>query len=113
MTANLDASDCDVAGKHWMYFPHRRIDDGDAFDQDIAAAIRLDELGSQIAATKLPLFYRHTFFRQLLQPTAVSARAWRSFLPPVIRPPHPRPPMFVVALAVERALSRYRDVGLI
>ena len=90
-----------------MDLPHRRVDDRDAVDEDVAAAIRLDEIGPQ----PLP-FAEH--------PLATPARRARrnrsagSARRPVLTSPRDRPapvpPVVRVRLTVERAGAGHRDV---
>ena len=60
-----------VFAQHRMHFPHRRIDDFDAFDQDIFAFVRLDKLRSQIT-----VFAENSFRdRHIARPS--SRKVWR------------------------------------
>ena len=57
---DIHAADGDVGAENRIDLPHRRIVNGDAFDQHVLAAIRLDEVGPQKLA-----FAKYAFLDRL------------------------------------------------
>src|SRR5205823_14683649 len=93
-----------------MNFPHRRIDDVNAFDQDIARTIRLNEIWPQvITLSEDSILYRHTALAIIEQLTNTGARgSFASFFAS-----GPSPPVLIRSRAIERAASRNSDVLLL
>src|SRR5882724_5934844 len=50
LSLHVHATHCDIGAQHWMDLPHRRISERHAFDQNILAAVRLNELRPQVAS---------------------------------------------------------------
>src|SRR5437764_1232219 len=50
VAAYVHSAHGDVRGEHWMNLPHRRVDNCDAFDEDVLAAVGLYELRPQVVA---------------------------------------------------------------
>src|SRR5690349_2265886 len=114
MAVDVHVLNSDIAAKHRMNLPHRRVADRDAVDQHVLTAIRLDELRPQIVSiAKDTLANRHAFLRHREQRVAVGTLLRHSFFPTVLRTAVPGPPVFGVALSVEYAFARDRDVALL
>src|SRR5262249_7043875 len=80
-----------VRAEHGMNLPHRRIVDRDAFNQDVAAAIGLDEVRPQpVAVAEHALGHRRAPVVEFEQPAdALPARTL------------PRPPAFIRFLSID------------
>ncbi len=84
-----------------MGTPEGGVDDGHAFDEDVPAAVGLDERRPQeVTGTVHPLRDRHAVFGLFAQAVAVGdLRAG------MVGAPFPRPPVRLVGAAVERPLA--------
>src|SRR5215213_5823828 len=61
VAADVEAADGDVLGERRVHLPEGRVDDGDALDEDVAAAVGLDERRAQARAlTEDALSHGHT-----------------------------------------------------
>ena len=111
---DLDTPDGDVLTQCRVEFPHRRVDDTEAFDQDILAAVRFDELRTEVAAVAEDAFGDGDVFLGLVNefvPRCFLVRV--AFLPTAVRAAFPRPPVVAIGLAVEGAGAGDRDVLLL
>src|SRR6187551_3206548 len=94
-----------------MYLPHRRIDDFHIFDENVAAAICLNERWPEISAfTKLALRGWNATLSHCKELLARLVLARPAGFPAEVRVALPWPPMRIVGLAVERSRSGYSDV---
>ena len=99
----------DIGAEQRMNFPHRRAADFHAFDQNVLAALKLDEIGPQeIAFAKPPLFHGHTIVVHFVQPRpgrllGAFAGALAAF---------PSQPRGVIRLAIKCAGAAHRHVLL-
>src|SRR4029453_7886838 len=106
----MNIPDYDILAEHGMDFPHRRIDDRQALDQNILAFVRLDELRSQIVAeTEHTFGDRHVLVHHLVQMRTRGPLAEDLRIAAVVRIAVPFPEERF-ALSVERALAGDRDV---
>src|SRR3954453_15261065 len=88
-----------------MDVPHGSVDDADALDEDVLAAIRLNKVGPKVASiAEDPVANRDATGRHLVEPR--TRAGWR------IRNGMPGPPVFVAGLAIECAAASDRDVCL-
>src|SRR5690349_9080134 len=111
MRRDVNSSHRHVRRQDRMYFPHRGVDDADTFNEDIATPIWLDERRSQITAvTNNPLSCGNSVLRILKQFRSRCELIRLALLPSEIRIALPRPPMFVVCLAVESATTSNRNI---
>src|ERR1044071_1099697 len=93
-----------------MDLPHRRIDDVNPFDQNIARTIRLNEVWPQkITFAEGSIFHRHTALAEIEQLANAGSR--RSFAP--FFASGPRPPVLIRSRAVKCPASRDRNVFLL
>src|SRR5262249_1916797 len=91
-----------VATEYRMNLPHRRVANSDAVDEDVLAAVGLDELRAQVMTiAEDTVIDWNAFFSHLEQRVAIGTRLV-----------FPRPPVIVVALAVEYAVAGDGDVAL-
>ena len=109
VAGDLDVAHGDIPAQHGIEFPHRRIADGDAFEQNVGRAVWLHEIGPQRGPIAVDaLAHRHVFFALREQGAVVGGRRLRAahgiFLP--------RPPVVRVRAAIERPVSGDGDVGL-
>src|SRR5437660_5002322 len=92
-----------------MNSPHRRIDDVNAFDQDIARTIRLNEIWSQVVSfSEDSILHRHsalTVIEQLAD--AGTGGSFAAFFAS-----GPRPPVLIRSRAIERAATCNSDILL-
>src|SRR5262249_14122402 len=91
MTDDRHSADCNVGREHRMDLPHRRIPDGYAFDKNVLAPVRLNEVGPQTRTfAKDALAYRSSPRPKFHQP-----------LPGCGLPGPPVPPMCFISLTIE------------
>src|SRR5215472_16894023 len=96
-----------------MNLEHRRIRDRDPLDQYVACAHWLDEARPEKAAfAKLAVLQRQVLLAHFVQHVARGFLARLAFAPSAIGAPFPRPPVFTITIAVERAFSGDRQVVL-
>ena len=82
-----------------------------AFDEDIAAAVGLDEIGpEEIASAEKTLGHRHAALAQIVQKIAAGLDLGRSSSRPLLVP---GPPILLRGCAVEGALAGHGDVLLL
>src|ERR1044071_3014382 len=111
---DVDPADGDVGAEDGVEFPHRRVDDGDALDEHVLAAVGLDELRAEVAAfAEDALADGRAALGQLFERLAGLQLVRHALLPAVSRLTLPEPPVLFVAVAVERALARDGDVLLL
>src|SRR5947207_4073231 len=92
-----------------MNFPHRRVDDLNSFDQDVARAVRLNKIWPQVFAfAEDSILHRHAALAIIKQLAYAAAR--RRLV--VSSPPRPGPPALIGGRAIERAAAGHRDVFL-
>src|SRR4249920_737265 len=97
MAADRHIAHRDVLAQDRMDLPHRRVDDGDAIDEDVATAVRLDEIRPEpMAFAENPLAHRHAASSEVHQ----SVAGCRLFLAPFATPV---PPVVRIRLTVERS----------
>src|SRR5262249_55495133 len=110
MTYDSDAAHGDVSRNHRMNLPHRRVNDLNAFNEDVFRAVRLDEVRPQVMPlTEDALANRHTALPHLAQSADVFGchrRAARGATP------CPLPPILIRSRTVKCAATRYRNVLL-
>src|SRR6266536_1393958 len=93
-----------------MNFPHWRVDDVNAFDQDVARAIRLNEIWPQIFTfAEYSILHRHATFAKIQQLTNTAASECLI----VSATARPGPPVLIRRRAVERAAARDGDILLL
>src|SRR5438105_3792940 len=93
-----------------MNFPHWRIDNVNAFDENIARAIRLNEVRPQIFTfAEDSILHGNAAFAKIEQFANTGAR--RSFS--TFFAPGPRPPVLIRSGAIERTSARDCDVLLL
>src|SRR6266566_2023993 len=110
MTDNLHILYGDVRTKHRMNLPHRRVDDLDALDQDVTAAVGLDKVWSQeVSRTKDALVYRRAALAKVQQ--LADAGAGGRFA--ACRALVPGPPVLNRRRTIEHAATRNGDVLLL
>src|SRR6185437_5180958 len=111
VTDYRDAAHSNVAGKHRMDFPHRRVNNPYPLDKDVLTTVGLYETISQVmAVAKHALLYRHTAIAQLAQSGYVSPGRWVAAGRCSARP---LPPVIVGRRAIEHATASDRDVLLL
>src|SRR5579871_3381293 len=89
-----------------MDFEHRRVDDGDAVDENVAPAHGFDEIRPEIAAfAEFAVPERSVLLAHRVERVASGLLAGLPFAPAAIGTAFPRPPVFAIAVAVERALA--------
>src|SRR6185369_514905 len=85
MTIDVHVLDDYVATEHRMNFPHRRVVDCHAFDQNVLAAIWLNKLRPQIMSLAEHAFpHRHTLFRHRHQCIAIGTLLAHALFPAVL-----------------------------
>src|ERR1044072_4496255 len=108
------AADGAVGAEHSVELPHRRVDDADAFDEHVRTAVGLDELRAEVVAfAKNALADRRAALGQLFERLARLQLVGCALLPAVALLTLPRPPVFVVAVAIERACAGDGDILLL
>src|SRR5687767_16002174 len=98
-----------------MNLPHRGVANGDALDEHVTTAIRLDELRAEIATVvpKRPLSHRNSALRHLEEPVATRLLLRRPGHPAKGGVPLPGPPVRAVRLPIERSFSGDGDIDLL
>src|SRR5882724_12065754 len=93
-----------------MNLPHRRVDDLNSFDQDVARAVRLNKIRSQVfALAEDSILHRYATLAVIKQLADAAAR--QRFI--ASSPPRPGPPVLIGRSTIERAAARDRDVFLL
>src|SRR5690625_6064305 len=111
MAYHTDAADGHVLAQSGMETPHRRIRDGDALDEDVAAVVGLDEIGPDVRPIpENALLDRHPLLSQLEKTCTLGMLPRISFPPSAVCAAFPRPPVLALAVAVERPSAGDRDV---
>src|SRR5205807_4257166 len=96
-----------------MNLPHRRMPERHAFNQNILAAMWLNQVRSQITfITKHALAHGRALGNHLLKQSPCLARVGIALLPSAALPTRPRPPVFAISLAVNYSFTGDRDVLL-
>src|SRR5688572_19227266 len=98
-----------------MNLPHRGVANGDALDEHVTTAIRLDELRAEIATVvpKRPLSHRNAALRHLEEPVATGLLLRGAGHPSKGRVAFPGPPVRAVRLTIERSFSGDGDIDLL
>src|SRR5437016_1284325 len=97
-----------------MELPHRRMPERDAFDQNILAAIRLEQVRTQITSlAEDSLAHGRALGNHFLKQGSRFARAGVSLLPSAAGAPGPRPPIFAISLAIDYTFAGDCDVLLL
>ena len=97
-----------------MQLPHRRISQRHTLDQNVLAAMRLNEVRPQVSTVaKYSLIHRRTVRDHFHQLRARGAGAAGALLPTTRLPPRPRPPVFATGLPIKHALAGNRDILLL
>src|SRR5262245_5762933 len=69
---DVEPSDGNVRAQHRMHLPHRRVAEFHALDQDVCAAVRLDEIGPQVVTRSIhAVAHRHAALGQIEQAIAI------------------------------------------
>ena len=104
----------DVAAQHRIQFPHGGIANAHAFNQHVSRAVRLEKRRAQIVAlAEDALAHRHILVAHGYQSVGVGARVGSARLAAEPGAARPRPPMVLVALAVQHARAGHGDIGLL
>src|SRR5437762_6615059 len=97
-----------------MNLPHWRILQRHALDQNILAAIGLEQVRSQITSfAEDSLAHGRALGNHLLKQSSRLARTGVALFPAAARASRPRPPIFAIGLAVDYAFAGDRDVLLL
>src|SRR5205085_8395508 len=95
-----------VGAEHRMDLPHGRVFQGHTFDEDILAAIRLDELRPQIVSfSKDPFAHRDASLRHIKEHVPVFLLAGTALFPTAFLSSFPWPPVVAIGLAVDYATA--------
>src|SRR4051812_17924583 len=103
MTGHRYIADGHILAEDRIENPHRRIDERDAFDEYVAAAVRLDEVRPELmVGAESSVLGGHILFAHLAQRFAIFGTGR-----------FPVPPCFFSGLAVERTGASDGDVVLV
>src|SRR5215472_1644815 len=94
-----------------MDLPHGRIFERHAFQQHILAAIRLDELRTQVMPfAENSLADRRALFGHGKESCAIGELVRLAFFPSAPGAAFPRPPVLAVGITVDDSLARDRNI---
>src|SRR5258708_8806977 len=96
-----------------MDLPHGRILQGNAFEQHVLAAIRLNELRPQIVPlAEYSFAHGYTFLAHLKERGAGLRLVGIAFLPPALAAPFPRPPALTASLPIDPPFAAHAAILL-